>query len=383
MALMDDLRTKLTAIGEAIRRKTSGSEPLTMDAMVEAINNITTGGTNIEDGYTINFYDADNILIQSHSAKYGYWVDQPITHIVDHWEDASGNLHMFPLVVTADMGIEAVDVYEAGPATIERLLYKHFGVDKSVYTHLVVASVDSAGTEIGVFFGAPSGTNNIILRNSGGYYLFFSQLALTKYAKMSGSLTGDMSMDVIKIITNLLPSSLVETGNAGFSTSGAYQYTNWDDGITDGRLDETLYVAQKTCAQKLYEYYGISQSEYPYVLLHDVSSNNDLSIIFAEKITHYLNTSSNTYGIKLTNYVSATTQSSLDLSDVNNVLPSVKAVLQNIRTADLRYTVGSTDLYAGAAYNTTSAAIAINNSNFLLEERGNLTAHDLNIVYTE
>lgn len=151
MSVYDDLRTKFTAIGDAIRSKTGGSDLLPISSMAAAIDGITVGGSgggggtsgggsttpNIENGYTINFYNSDGALIQSHSAIYGNWVDKPTSYIPGYWEDANKSPHQFPLVVDEDMGISVVNLY---PKSTDDALYSYFGIDKSQYPYMMIQS---------------------------------------------------------------------------------------------------------------------------------------------------------------------------------------------------------------------------------------------------
>ena len=45
MALIDDLRNKLTNVADAIREKNGGSDKIKIDDMPDAIRNISSGGT--------------------------------------------------------------------------------------------------------------------------------------------------------------------------------------------------------------------------------------------------------------------------------------------------------------------------------------------------
>ena len=67
------LTNKLTAIGDAIRGKTGGTELLTLDGMVTAINGISTGGgtTLPEEAYVITG-DCDKLF---YSGKWKWYID--------------------------------------------------------------------------------------------------------------------------------------------------------------------------------------------------------------------------------------------------------------------------------------------------------------------
>lgn len=96
-----------------------------------------SSGTTIENGYTVNFYNTDKVLIESHSALFGNWIDKPISYEVTSWQNANGHANQFPLTVeSADEGT-VFDLY----ASIENLadkLYNHFGLDKEVYPYIMI-----------------------------------------------------------------------------------------------------------------------------------------------------------------------------------------------------------------------------------------------------
>lgn len=147
MALMDDLRTKLTAIGNAIRSKTGGSDPLTLDGMVDAINGISTGGGGggggggtagpvLDNGFTINFYNHDKELIEVHSAKCGMFIDKPLSYEAESWQNENGYINSFPLTVNSAGAV--VDLYAGGAATCAQMLYSYYGIDAGEYPFLFI-----------------------------------------------------------------------------------------------------------------------------------------------------------------------------------------------------------------------------------------------------
>lgn len=251
MAVIDDLRTKLGAIGDAVRLKTASSDLLTMDGMVEAINSIATG-TSIDGGYTVNFHDSEGVLLQSHIAMYGYKVDLPLSHLVDHWEDADGQVVNFPLILDADSGIDVLDLYAAGSETYEYVIYKHFGVDKAQYPYLIMrpsSNISYAGV-----------TTVIFSNNSGGFYdsnrdgtidcLRGDHLIADVYPNTTP--VSDSMYDNVTELLNMYDKDdlrVTRTGTNEYaigivgSNNKSYMrvYTNFAfDGI-DGRLDTNLY----------------------------------------------------------------------------------------------------------------------------------------------
>lgn len=168
MALMDDLRTKLTAIGNAIRSKTGGSDPLTLDGMVDAINGISTGGGGgggggtagpvLDNGFTINFYNHDKELIEVHSAKCGMFINKPLSYEAESWQNENGYINSFPLTVNSAGAV--VDLYAGGAATCAQMLYSYYGVD--VGTHPYVYIHCSANDDICRLYFAKTATHRYI-----------------------------------------------------------------------------------------------------------------------------------------------------------------------------------------------------------------------------
>lgn len=165
MDSLNILRQGITDIADAVRNKTGETSKIPFKQIPEAINNITadillqnktitengeytadegydglgtvtvnissSGGSSggnstatntMPNGYTVNFHNSDGVLVQSHSAIFGYWVDEPITFVTDHWEDKNGHVHIFPLVVEEKDGINVVDVYGTEAMTQENIL---------------------------------------------------------------------------------------------------------------------------------------------------------------------------------------------------------------------------------------------------------------------
>lgn len=201
----------------------------------------TSGGSSIENGYTVNFHDAAGNLVESHSALYGYWIDQPISHLVDHWEDANEVLHEFPLVVTADMGIEVVNVYECAASTCERILYNYFGVDRTKYPYCMINILTNAD------YGYP---RVIFSTNSGGCYLEDKRIYfrggdhLIAYANSTIS-KSNLSDEVAQFISNCGQLQSDTTYMLGCYRNGyasvSKTYGNFEHSDFSERLDETLY----------------------------------------------------------------------------------------------------------------------------------------------
>ena len=124
----------LTDIGNAIRKKkgTSGLIP-TPNMKNEILSISGGGGTSIDGGYSVNFHDLDGNLIETHSAKYGNQIGNPLSYKPLLWNDAENNRVLLPLTVTEDMGTSVVDLYAGIGDSYADKLYKAFGKTKEEY----------------------------------------------------------------------------------------------------------------------------------------------------------------------------------------------------------------------------------------------------------
>lgn len=303
MALMDELRDTLTSIGNSIRNKTGSSDALTMDGMVEAINGISTGGSGggssgggssssstIANGYTVNFHNAEDILIQSHSAIYGYKVDKPISYVPGSWVDDSGNVCEFPLTVTEDSGITAITLHASDDPNVTMcadVLYEAFGVNKEEYPLLCISTRLDGFDNAYVWF-CGSGKNTVYNMTMGFMpYDGTGTVAVTHYfddLRPPLSSETDNSNEGVLTFTNWILSNMdkivmgspstssnIPVGTVGDEYSWAV-YTNfwWEDPFIDGYLHEVPYVEPAPpvtmCSDMLYSVWpSIDKSTYPYV----------------------------------------------------------------------------------------------------------------------
>lgn len=93
----------------------------------------------IENGFTVNFYNLDGILIESHSAKFGMWIDKPISYEAESWQNENGYVNSFPLTVTEDMGATVYNLYPQKAKTYAEQLYTTFNVDVALYPVVFIA----------------------------------------------------------------------------------------------------------------------------------------------------------------------------------------------------------------------------------------------------
>lgn len=100
MAIRDNLRKKIVVSGGGT---SSGGS-----------SDSGTGGSGtsaIDGGYIVNFYNTDKVLIESHSALFGNWIDDPISYDVHHWENENGHINQFPLTVSTEDSGTSFDLY--------------------------------------------------------------------------------------------------------------------------------------------------------------------------------------------------------------------------------------------------------------------------------
>lgn len=147
--------TVMPEIAQAIMSKTGKSDPLKITQFAEEIEGISVGGgSTMEDGFTVNFYGADNELIESDTVKCGYYVDAPPNMSVGGWNDSNGvNFIDFPF--TQSIAGTVIDLYAIASAGYDDLLYEAFGVDKETYPYVYIAfqfNNDTAGVYYNLYF---------------------------------------------------------------------------------------------------------------------------------------------------------------------------------------------------------------------------------------
>lgn len=105
----------------------------------KVIVDVPAGG-NIDNGYSVNFYNHDKILIETRGAKCGNSIIPPYSYEADAWEDESGYSYSFPYTVPiADTG-KVYNMFAAGLKTVEQELYSFYEIDKQEYPHLLLMS---------------------------------------------------------------------------------------------------------------------------------------------------------------------------------------------------------------------------------------------------
>ncbi|MBQ9700133.1 MAG: hypothetical protein IJV71_05860 [Lachnospiraceae bacterium] len=159
------LRSKITSLADHIRAKAGKSDAMTFAELEAAVDGITTGSSSggggstgdsgsststIENGYTINFYNYDKVLIESHSALCGNYIDAPLSYVTDHWENANGYVNQFPLTVSEDSETKVFDLYAVAESNVDKL-YALCNVDKETYPYVAVGVLKSTWGVLVIF----------------------------------------------------------------------------------------------------------------------------------------------------------------------------------------------------------------------------------------
>jgi len=234
---------------------------VTADEGYDGLSKVTVdvaGGSSVEGGFTVNFYDADKVLIESHSVELGVNVYTPVEYSVDFWIDSDGNYYTFPLTCN-EVG-KVYDLYLAEAPTCERIIYSHCGVNEEEYPYLVLlipSSYTALKFDVTFWKDLPTYNGTRLLLASGSHCLRSELLH-------GGDDITTAAYDIVSM-TSIVKSysiSLTQTSSTNYtwvieqSTEGAKgtMYTNFDlSGNTKGgRLDATIYDLDGTL-QRPYE----------------------------------------------------------------------------------------------------------------------------------
>lgn len=225
-------KSTLTATANAIRAQKGTSDlidPANFPTEIEGI----TGGVSSSDFYTVNFYDYDQELIETHTAKVGNQIGSPLSYTPNNWRDTEGSITNFPLTITE--GGTVIGLY-ASIETVEMELYTHFGVDKTVYPYLLI-NIQNNGADISldVYF-----SKQLYTGDNPNYpvpqKVLYCNANITSYGLVDDGNVNDFE-DVSKIVniiktefdtTSLLTDKL--NGEVLVGSSG-YFYTNFSDNV--------------------------------------------------------------------------------------------------------------------------------------------------------
>ncbi|MER2108183.1 MAG: hypothetical protein ABS949_14715 [Solibacillus sp.] len=209
MAIRDNLRKKIVVSGGG---GSSGSG---------------TGGSGtsaIDGGYTVNFHNTDGVLIESHSALFGMWIDEPISYTPNSWRNADGYINQLPLVVEADSEQTVFDLYANNDTIIDEI-YAHFAIDKEVYPYVYIKASreypsGSIYSRVDVYISSTNiGENNSVI--IAPYY--------SGYISTRGDWTdiNDINEVFAFIKTNIATLNLRSSGSATIAI-GLANYCNFD-----------------------------------------------------------------------------------------------------------------------------------------------------------
>lgn len=84
--------------------------------------------------YTVNFYDYDQELLETHTAKVGNQIGSPLSFNAA-WRDSESSVCTFPM--TCDTGGKTIDIY-ANADTLADCIYTHYSIDREVYPYLTI-----------------------------------------------------------------------------------------------------------------------------------------------------------------------------------------------------------------------------------------------------
>lgn len=85
--------------------------------------------------YTVNFYDYDQALLETHVAKCGNRVSSPLDFTVGRWEDANEYVYSFPM--TSDTAGQVLNVYAIADSLADAI-YTAYGVNKETYPYVLL-----------------------------------------------------------------------------------------------------------------------------------------------------------------------------------------------------------------------------------------------------
>lgn len=211
MAIRDNLRRKIIVSGGGT---SSGGS-----------SDSGTGGSGtsaIDGGFTVNFYNSDEVLIESHSALCGMYIDVPISYTAETWQNADGYVNSFPLTVSEDSETKVFDLYDKAAPLCDSVLYKVYGVDESVYPY-IYTYYNHVVKVLYLYFKKTNGNGEVL--------------------QLTNSYTGEFDVhSVTKFLVQIAPSHALttQTMNPGSDASNA-TFTNYECTEANGRLDETFY----------------------------------------------------------------------------------------------------------------------------------------------
>lgn len=147
-ALYSIYESTLTDMADALREKTGKTDPIKVTDMASEIRGIG----NMEDGFTVNFHDLDNVLLAKSTAKCGRYVAELPNHDYDGWRDSDGNdyTNRFPFTETTSGTVIDLFAWMANNDLVD-MLYEAYEVDKTAYPYVALAYQSSWDLSLGSY----------------------------------------------------------------------------------------------------------------------------------------------------------------------------------------------------------------------------------------
>lgn len=237
------LRSKITSLADHIRAKAGKSDAMTFAELEAAVDGISTGGSGgggstgggssdsgsgtstIENGYTVNFHNTDKVLIESHSAKFGMWIDAPISYTPNSWINENGYRNQFPLTVEEGSETTVFNLYPSTD-TVADVIYAHCGVDVNTYPYLWVMCMwyNNSYLYIEIAFCQEGKMDSRYMYDS-----HFCEASCTEGEVMEN--WGDVSY-LLKLIRKYVdPNNFYTRDKDFFLADNRHNYTNYDTDI--------------------------------------------------------------------------------------------------------------------------------------------------------
>lgn len=192
---------------------------------------VETGSEEEKDFYTVNFYDYDQALIETHTAKVGNLIGSPLSFNAARWETSDGADQAFPM--TSDVVGAVIDIYSFADSYSD-MLYSHFEMDKAEWPYMLLNISDNGNCHSVQIYFIKSITSGI-----GTSSLTFSEVRMSYGVNLGENqyLTmGDVKSAVNKTIelctlqdtrTNLSYSVHTGTGYTCANFDCEYADANW------------------------------------------------------------------------------------------------------------------------------------------------------------
>ena len=216
--------------------------------IIESGSGGSSGGTSVEGGFTVNFHDTDGELIESHSAELGRDVYTPASYIAQYWADTNGRVYTFPL--TCDEADKVLDLYDTSIDTCATAIYGACDVNKEEYPYLMVELLitNQYYKPIRVYFLKSYYINDADKMATTDAYLQSQEISNTIVTSSGG---GDIATVTQIVVDNAGKIVLTEYESGGefftnttTAAASVVVYTNFDEILSWGRLDQTLYSAE-------------------------------------------------------------------------------------------------------------------------------------------